>query len=92
MYVDTIQSLTIPHIMQKRVNSECIVYVNVKSIAINHLEENIQKYLHDLEIAKYPLNRTQKTVITMKKNNLHILNFGNSTCEKTRHRLGDLWI
>lgn len=90
MYVDTIQSLTIPHIIQKRVNSECIVYLNIKSIAISLLEENIEKHLHHLEIAKYLLSGTEKTLITMKKNNLHTLKFGNYTCERTRHRLGDL--
>lgn len=83
---------TLPHHTQyQKINSECIIYLNIKDTAINLLEENIDKYLRDPEVAKYFLNRAQKLLITKEMtDNLTTLKFGSSTYGKTRHRLGDL--
>lgn len=63
-YGDTIQYLTISHtIPQKAILNALHIY---RGKAINLLEENIDIYLHDLEFAKYFLNRAQKLLIRRK--------------------------
>jgi len=64
--------------------------ISIEGKAINLLKENIHIYLHDLEFAKYFLNRAQKLLIRRKMiNNLIILKSGNYTYGKTIDRLGD---
>ena len=82
---------TLPYHTQYHKKQFRMYCISIEGKAIKLLEENINIYLHDLEFAKYFLNRAQKLLIRRKMiDNLIISKIGNYTYGKTRDRLGDL--
>lgn len=57
---------TISHHTPPKTNSEWIVHLKVRGRVIILLEDNIEKYLYDLEVTSEFLNRTQKLLLTKK--------------------------